>query len=296
MFTQISDIQAVLEAKQIKVDSIRFITQGVMTDKYHVHCGSEEYIVRCYPPSREWLAETEFRYLQLLRACQVLVPRPIFYQMEGIPLLLYERLQGDTLRNRYNTIPQMERQRLLDEIVDNYQKVSRVSTLGAGRSKGYDSWTNATWIEFLDCEIGKTRDVALQTNDTKVVKVCDGMQAFLPRISEIKQLVWSDFSMDNIIISPNGHLAGFIDWEGLMAGDPLLGVGYLLAHETTTFAEDIMKYPEYKKHRQIINFYAVLRYIRLYPYLKEALPNGTPRDPIENYLSYSVKHLIDFYE
>ncbi|WP_244949806.1 hypothetical protein [Paraprevotella clara] len=35
-------------------------------------------------------------------------------------------------------------------------------------------------------------------------------------------------------MSKDNHLAAFIDFEGMMSGDPLLGIGYILSHSSPT--------------------------------------------------------------
>ena len=104
-------------------------------------------------------------------------------------------------------------------------------------------------------------------------------------------LVWGDLSMSNIIVKSDGTLAGFIDFEGLITGDPLFGLGHLIAHEQETdFVNRLFRLYGVGDRRRV-DFYAVLRYCRLLPYCDQKLPNGTDRIPIGQYLPYACQRI-----
>ena len=70
MFTKKSEIEAL-----IGVSGLSYINKGVMTDKYEYKGTDEvEYIVRCYPFERSFLADAEFNYMQKFQKMHILAP------------------------------------------------------------------------------------------------------------------------------------------------------------------------------------------------------------------------------
>jgi aminoglycoside phosphotransferase (APT) family kinase protein len=295
MFTDIQSVKAQVESTCFRVDTLSYIPKGVMTDKYLIQSGHQYYIVRCFPKGREWLAEMEYNYLQLFQTLNIKAPKPHCYVVSPIPMLVYEYLEGTTLRDAYNNLSVTIKNKLAGDILKNYELISSVKSGGYGRSCGYDDWSDKSWNSFLQKEILQTRNIAEERNDEMTMKCCSGMLNNIPEISSGQfGLIWSDFSMDNIIVGHNGELSGFIDFEGLMSGDKRLGIGYLLAHEKSTFLDDILTCLKLGKDDPVIKFYAVFRYVRMYPYLNQNMPNGASRDSVDDYLAYSVKHIKDY--
>lgn len=292
MFTNEQEVKTQLESICFRVDSISYVPKGVMTDKYLVQNGHRKYIARCFPKGREWLAEMEYKYLCLFQTLNIKAPKPYRYTVSPISIILYEYIEGTTLSDIYGDLSATVKKTLVGEIVRNYELISSVKPSGYGRSCGYDHWSNESWIQFLRKEILQTRDIADTRNDEVAMKCCGGMLNNIPDVAHSQLgLIWSDFSMDNIIVDHDGNLSGFIDFEGLMSGDTRLGIGYLLAHEKSTFVDDILTYLKLGKDNSALIFYAVFRYIRMYPYLKQNMPNGVSRDSVDEFLAYSVKHL-----
>lgn len=295
MFTNRGAILAYLEANRYPVDYLSYINIGVMTDKYEFRSGGRRYIVRCYPDKRGWLAETEYHYLKLFRRIGVKVPRVCQYNKESPSLIIYEKLSGDTLDKVYGSLSYEERDIICKEIVDNYKKISNVLCKGYGMMTGFERFSSDSWSNFLESELLKAKNNLEKKGDSLKVRVAQGMINFLKAIHVDKgHLVWSDFSTQNIIVRDK-HLAGFIDIEGLMAGDPLLGLGYLIAHEgQSDLVRRLFRCYNIKGKEQTIDFYAVLRFMRLCPYLDDKLPNGTEREPISTYLPYSFQKMTSF--
>lgn len=295
MFTDIQEVKTQIENTCFGVDSISYIPKGVMTDKYLVKSNHSYYIARCFPEGRGWLAEMEYNYLCLFQTLKVKAPKPYRYVMSPVPILVYEYIDGTTLSEAYCELSAIVKNKLIGEIMKNYELISSVQPRGYGRSCGYDKWSDKSWDSFLRREILQTRDIAEKRNDEMTVRCCSGMLNDIPDVPHCQLgLVWSDFCMDNIIVDRNGDLLGFIDFEGLMSGDRRLGIGYLAAHEKSTFLDDVFTYLKLSEDNTAINFYAVLRYVRMYPYLNLNMPNGVSRDSVDDYLAYSMKHIKDY--
>ena len=285
MFTDIYQIRQDIENRGYAVSTIEYIAKGVMTDKYLVVAGGKRYIARCFPPGREWLAKTEFLFFNYFRPLGVKVPKPVFY-CDSPAMLFYEELEGDSLDNVYDNLSEDEKNVLCHEIIDNYNKICKIEASGFGRMTGYDKWSHTTWADFLNETIDIGYEVLKRDNRTVACDYVEDMRNSLSDCCHFKKsLVWSDFCKENIIVTHDHHLAGFVDIEGLIAGDPALGLGYLKAHDETDFPERIIEMGNYDSDRT--DFYAVHRYLGLLPYQEQALPNGAERTPIEFFLPYS---------
>lgn len=285
MFSDINQVSQYITSRGYVVDSIDYIDKGVMTDKYRVVSSGKRYIARCYPYRREWLAKVEFLYLNFFQPLGIKTPKPAFYN-DAPAILLYEEIEGQSLDEVYDTLSDEEKDSLCREIIDNYNKICKIETSGFGRITGYDKWSHTTWADFLNQTIDTGYEILKHDNRTEACGYVDGMRYSLGDCCHFKKsLVWSDFCKENIIVTHDHHLAGFVDIEGLIAGDPSLGIGYLKAHDETDFTKRIIEIGNYDSDRT--DFYAVHRYLGLSPYLEQALPNGSERTPIEEFLPYS---------
>lgn len=266
------------------------INRGVMNFKFHFSSNSRDYILRCYPKGREHLAELEFKYLSLFISKGIKAPVVKYFSSEYPGYIIYEKIKGLCLSEVFKNLTLSSQIKLCDEIIENYIKISSIKTSGCGVMSNYDSFIYDSWKDFLLHEIDKSllylNDIKSEFN-TAILRIY--LEQFISKyLIEKKFLVWSDFHSDNIIVSNEGKLAGFIDFEGLIGGDPLLGLGYLQAKEfNSDFFKQIYLSYNISAYKKIIDFYSIVRYLRLVVYEKFNLPNGSLRTPIKNFLPYS---------
>lgn len=289
MFTDIDQIKRSIINKGYEVESIEYIDKGVMTDKYLVVSSGKRYIARCFPTGREWLAETEFLYLHYFLPLGIKTPKPVFYSY-GPALLFYEEIEGTPLNERFETLSDDEKDILCREIIDNYNRICKIKPTGFGRMTGYEQWSHSTWTDFLNETIDKGYEILQRDHRTTACEYVADMQNSAKYMSGFKEsLVWSDFCQENIIVTHDHHLAGFVDIEGLIAGDSQLGIGYLKAHDKSDFVDRICK--AWNNTAARCDFYSVLRYLGLMPFQNQPLPNNSARTPIQEFLPYSHKLL-----
>lgn len=294
MFTSINTVFKQLNAEGWNDITLEYINKGVMTDIYKMHTKTKKYVVRCYPNPRRWLAEVEYSYLIDFAKKGIKAPLPVcINRTEGkIAYLIYEWVEGETLNDKFTTLNENELKNICIEVISNYQEINKIKVdkyggVNRGRINEYNSWSH-----FLKAEIEKSRKYFKQTKKIKYIKICNGLFDYVDKIKEPSPcLVWSDFSFDNIIISKDNHLAAFIDFEGMMSGDPLLGIGYILSHSSPTHPFTRLILEQYNIDRDVevkktLDFYAVFRYIRLSPYTNFNTPNNTIREPLDVFLSY----------
>lgn len=295
MFTSPSDIRQELLTLGYTPDEVAFVRQGVMTDKYVLSQNGQHYIVRCYPPGRGWLAEAEFRYLKLFESLHIKVPKACQFKKDGQAMLVYEMLEGYTLSEVYETLSDAVKETLCRDIVIRYKKISDILETGFGQVTGYRTYAHTSWNDFLSEAIAGAVTVFKTQGNKEKIQLCRGLSAYAKKLPTIApSLVWGDFSTDNIIVKSDGTLAGFIDFEGLIAGDPLFGLGHLIAHEQETdFVNRLFRLYDVDD-RLRVDFYAVLRYCRLLPYGSQKLPNGAERMPIEQFIPYACRQTTLF--
>lgn len=289
MFTDKAQIRQCIIDHGYEVEHIEYIDKGVMTDKYLVVASGKRYIARCYPQGREWLAETEFLYLRFFLPLGIKVPTPVFYCHKPA-ILFYEELEGHSLNEVYVTLSDDEKNALCCEVIENYNKICQIEPTGFGRMTGYEKWSHKSWGDFLNETIDKGHEYLIKERRKTACDYVENMKDAVSNMSDFKKaLVWSDFCQDNIIVTRDHHLAGFVDIEGLIAGDSQLGIGYLKAHDQTDFPSRIGKAWNHDTSR--CDFYSVFRYLGLLPYLDQPLPNNSERAPISEFLSYPHKLL-----
>lgn len=292
MFTNPSDIRRELSALGYEPEEVAFVRQGVMTDKYIFSQQGQRYIARCYPPGREWLAEAEFRYLKLFESLHIKVPKTCQFKKDGQAMLVYEMLEGQPLSEVYEILSDAVKETLCRDIVCHYKKIAHVRGTGFGQMTGFRSYAHLSWTDFLEEAIAGAETVFKVQRDKEKLQLCRILSTYAEQISPMKpSLVWGDLSMDNIIVKADGTLSGFIDFECLIAGDPLFGLGHLIAHEQETDFVNRLFRLYGVCDRQRVDFYAVMRYCRLLPYSCQKLPNGEERTPIREFLPYAYKRI-----
>ena len=290
MFVREENISRALQLYGIPYEWVEYIPIGVMTDKFAFGCGEKKYIARCYPKERGFLAEAEYRYMQEFRARGILCPRPMkMIEVGQHPCLIYEMLEGRMLSDVYDEMGENEKDKVCQEIADNYKRISKIYCSGFGRMLGYEKFAHGSISDMICDVVSKAESWIMQYGimNPQAKNVLDEFRGRASSFREIKpMLVWSDLGMDNIIVNTNGRLVGFVDFEGLMGADINLGIGYLQAHENNSdFVVRLMKMlPELEKGE--VDFYAMMRYLRILPYTHLPLPNGTKRDNLNYYMSY----------
>lgn len=295
MFTSPSQIYDELVRIGLKPQQLHYIDRGVMTDKYSFLHQGKYYIVRCFQRERAWLATAEFNYLKLFRQKGIKAPAPCIFSEHDIPLLVYERLEGDTLSDIFSSLDEAKKKSLCDEIASNYLKISNIINHGFGSMSGFGVFSVTSWQQFL---LNAVDNAETYCNSNKLPlkpHLFERLKEFALSLKDTEpRLTWSDFSSDNIIVRRDGSLSGFIDFEGLLSGDPPLGIGYLKAHESDSEIYKRISHAfggEYDN--RLIDFYAIIRWCRLLPYQKLPLPNGEQRMALNKYLPYAYKILED---
>ncbi|MGC3971059.1 MAG: phosphotransferase [Pirellulales bacterium] len=268
-----------------------WIEQGVMTHKCVVTvCSGQKYIVRFYPPGREFVVDYEPDILERAAAAGVNVPRVVVDSRRGISAQLnyvcYERLPGVSLAERIHQLSPPVLARLGLQLVEQLRKIATIRLEGYGEPvTGLRACSNS-WRGFLQSVVDVGTEAVAKLS---LLSAADGdllsrvVKRQLAEVVEIAPtLVWADVSYGNVLVNDAGELSGLIDFEGSLVGDSLLALGYLQAFSGRQglFLEISKSWgllPE-SKYWNVIDFYAIVRALRAAPfYTSKVLPNGAPR-------------------
>jgi aminoglycoside phosphotransferase (APT) family kinase protein len=269
------------------------ILRGVMTFKCLVETVNEEhFIVRFYPPGREAVLLCEPDLLARCHRSGLPVPLVIGDARTGpkaaLAYVAYRMIEGTTLSEALPHLTAVQQQVLASELARCLFELRQIELHGYGELVTGDRADDVSWRAFLKRSFDEGMESLEQT------RLIDS--ASLLRLRELVnrthydidwqscQLVWGDISFANIIIDSSGHLAGLIDFESSLSGDPLAALGYCFAcHGNHPFWEALVhRWPQAldAAAQERILMYAILRGLRLALYLDRPLPTGHPRDAL----------------
>lgn len=277
-----------------RVLAVEWLHHGMMTFKCRVRTARDDVIVRFYPASRSTLVHQEPDLL--LRCCRAgfPVPQPIGDSRTGpsAPLnyVVYRRIEGETLADRLPCLDTARRLVLAEDLARHLDHLQDLTFEGAGELVSSMVARDASWDSFVDgamrsgllsiCRNGLL-EPTLAADIERVIR--SGPPA---PVRATGRLVWGDINFGNVIVDENGRVAGLIDFEGCLSGDPLATMGYVAAvHGTDPFFTQLRQAwptPLSEEADDMIAWYALLRAVRLAIYAHLPLPTGRPRDPFVN--------------
>ena len=206
--------------------------------------------------------------------------------------VVYRLIDGERLTDQWDEMSQQQIVGVVDTIVENLKVLTGIRVAGYGGLTTAYLARHASWLEFLTLSFQAGIDAA-RSNETLPSGILRNIEKIDQHYTEFGRcgnaaLAWADISPDNIIVNSQGKLAGFIDFEGMLSGDPVLTLGYLYArYYETNFAEHILN--SYNSAAddlffRKVRFFAVLRGLRLMRHLTQPLPTGVERQPITQLL------------
>jgi len=283
----------VTELLDTRVLAVELLHQGMMTHKCRVYTeGGEDVIVRFYPLSRSALVNQEPDLLLRCHHAGLPVPQPIGDSRSGpsAPLnyVVYRRIDGKTVANQLPHFDQARRCILAEDLALHLHHLQNIAFEGSGELASSTTAKYASWSSFVEDAMYAGMAAIKQhmllepqlINDIERV-----IHLGLPAFARAPQrLVWGDINFGNILVRADGHIAGLIDFEDCMSGDPLATIGYAAAvHGTNPLLSELQQaWPASltKDDKYFIAWYALLRSLRLALYAHLPLPTGRPRDPL----------------
>jgi aminoglycoside phosphotransferase (APT) family kinase protein len=298
----------VLQAIGKAVGDVRQIASGVMTQKFKVTTVSgENYIVRFYPASRSHVREYEPDLLRRCNSLGIRVPEVVADSSGDASTaggyMVYKMLPGVSLSERLDHVGPQELTVVSRRIIDELKKLSRLQITGFGDLLNDRKAKLSSWYEF----VRQTFDLGLKASHERDLLSQELLNSLtliggrLDRFSRPVQptLAWGDLSPENVIVDLNGKFVGLIDFEGVLAAEFDLSLGFLRARCIGTPFYNAMAYnwPPNQFDQPRIELYVLVRALRLLQYSKGPLPTGVVRDPIELFLPAfhsSVNDMMDW--
>jgi len=271
------------------------ITEGVMNWKFRLLTpDGDAFILRFYPEARASLVDFEPDLLRRCRRHRMRVPDVVVDSRSGPradwSYVLYRMLPGRTLASRLEHIGDAQLRSLCRDI---YAQMAALAEL---KFRGYgDPLTGATardriWSGF----IRHTFDAALPNLarlDSLPRPVARDLEWIATRVDAIEPpgravAAWGDVSPHNIIVDDAHRLVGLIDFEGVLAAEMALNIGYLKAGMAgSRFCKCIeQQWRHDERLEDRANLYAVVRALRIMRYADKPLPLGRKRQPLEKFL------------
>ncbi len=278
--------------------SVEHIPRGAMTWKFEVRANDEErFIARFYPPGREHVLEYEPDLLRRCARTGVPVPLVVADGRSGPraprPYLLYRRIPGQPLADRWVEMSQEQRLRVARQLLAALRLLFTVPIEGwgelvTGRRARDDSWEQLLARAFEEGLATAQRSQTLEAGLIRALLDLRGSLAALPP-PQGGGLVWADVSPENVLVDEVGNLTGVLDFESCVGGASCANLGYCLAshfgtgfYESLRDAEEVEESSVFASHTEL---YAVIRALLIAQFAAPGpMPGGLPRKPVEEFL------------
>ncbi len=288
------------------VTNVSWISRGMMTHKFIVEASTQKYIVRFYPADRSFVVDYEPDTLRRLRISGLPVPEVLADSRTGPPALLgymlYPMIPGMTLAERLASATPFLPDRCCERLVQCLSQLGRIHFEGAGELVTALKGGATTWRVFVRESymegLKAIENHGFLTTDT--VQSLKSIAYFCDYISDgsTSDFIWGDPTAQNILVNEHGDLAGLIDFESVLAGDPLATLGNLYAaHSHDVFFQaviDLWPQPLQGDPWRRVLFYAILRTMRVAKFAHLPLPTGKPRAPLAEIFPNFLRAISEF--
>lgn len=269
------------------------IQRGMMTFKCRVQTErGDDVMVRFYPAGRSSVVHQEPDLLIRCQEAGLPVPKLLGDSRTGPPApfsyLVYFRISGETLADRLPLLDDKQCQCLAADLTKHLHRLQEVKLQGAGELVSGTAGHDTAWSTFVEHSMNvgleSIRQHALLA-PSLLSTLERAVRAGPPAAASVTgRLVWGDINFENILVTKQGAVAGLIDFEGCLSGDPVATLGYCQAvHGPEPFFHMLLRAwsdAESNLDHAQVAWYTLLRALRLARYAHLALPTGRPRDPL----------------
>jgi aminoglycoside phosphotransferase (APT) family kinase protein len=205
-----------------------------------------------------------------------------------LPYIVYRWIEGDVLADRLRTLPVDRQDAVAAHLGELLSRFRGVVCEGFGELVDGTRAQERSWEDFLASSVALGLE-AIARYDLLAPSLQERLRAALHQMRGLSPigestLVWGDVSFENVLIGQDDRVAGLIDFESCLSGDPLATLGFCYAAQGNhPFCSRLLSAsPEAAgaSARQRVALYAVLRLLRLAPHAHQALPTGYPRDDL----------------
>ncbi len=284
--------------------ALEFVPRGVMNHKFKVTLqGGESFTIRIYPPTREHLVDYEPDLMGRCAGAGLPVPKVLVDSRSGPGVgrsyTVYRWVEGVPLDQRLPNLAPRPLTQITQDLLHFLQGLARLPVAGYGDLLSASRASFHTRSEFFaaaisDCQSALTRG---HPDRETLIRLSSLLQkAGAAMTPEQPVLAWGDVSPENILLDPADRIVGVIDFEGTLAGDFSLTLGYAYARFfQTPFFEalsDVWPKNGHPPAGDHIKIYAALRALRLAPFATGPMPTGHPRTPLRQVLP-GLQYLLE---
>lgn len=274
---------------------IRKLDVGVMTEKYIAEVsGGINYMVRSYPISRSHIVEFEPDVIERCRANGLRVPEVVADSRLDVrsphQYIIYKMIPGTSLSQKIGILRKRSLSTIAGAVFDQLSAMADLPVKGFGELASADRASSETWMIFIESSFREglqaiQRDSTLSIVDVEKLLFVERHLASIPACTK-SGLAWGDVSPENIIVDKHGAFAGLVDFEGTLASEFALNVGYLWArYAGTKFCSHLLpNWQPSPEESMRAALYAVVRALRILRNGRGPLPLGRRRDPIDEVL------------
>jgi len=203
----------------------RRFTTGMAFFVYEVTCGAHQAVVRIGLPEQASVLQHGLWLSAQLKPLGVPLPEILGHgEHAGFPYVSMTRLPGTDLGHVLHALSNAQLRHIAGAVADAQVATAR---LGRGTGFGYASTAeeapHASWTDVVRAHIERSRGriAANGLFPTTVLDPVDRMMSgFAARLDAIEPMPFlHDTTTKNVIVSPDGYLAGIVDVDDLCYGD-----------------------------------------------------------------------------
>lgn len=277
-----------------EMKSVERIPFGVMTHKFAVHLAhGPSYVVRFYPPARSFVVEYEPDVLRRCGEADIPVPEAVCDSRTGpsatLAYLAYRMVPGINLEQRLALLEPSGRKEIARRVMECARKMKDIQMEGFGEPRDGFHAQEPSWRSFVEKSFHEGL-AAVQRGKLLRGDVVARLVDLGRRLEKFSQsgtsgLIWGDVRPQNILLDGHDRFACLLDFEGVLAGDPLmtLGYGHAALGDHPFFRDCVDCWPDVIDW-ELLYFYSVLRLLRLAKYAHLPLPTGHARTALADWL------------
>lgn len=274
------------------------ISAGVMTFKFAVTSASgDRIVVRFYPQARSHVVRYEPDVIARCRAHGLRAPELLADSRLGpaapLSYVAYRMIDGVPLHDRLAQLPSSAIRSIAESLCSALRSMRELGMDGFGDLETARAARFPSWEAFTSESLGegiamaRARRLLGDKQIDRLERILDGNEAFAPRVPSC--LAWGDVSPENVILDERDRVAGLVDFEGVLAADALLNLGYMSVRDpdATLYRALVRSWPEPLAEDDLarVDYYGVLRGARLLKHGGAALPTGLPSLPVTQFLA-----------
>jgi len=274
------------------VGSIEFVPRGVMNHKFKVTLRDDSaYGFRFYPSGRERIVNFEPDLISRYAAVGLPVPKVLTDSRSGPAVgqcyMVYHWIEGQPMDKRMPFLRPNQLTLIARELVEFLKSFTRLPVAGFGELESATKARYRTWREFLETSLAESLTAPGGNQwDQETVKIFKAAVELAASAAPEQKpvLAWGDISPENIVLDDQDRIAGMLDFEGTLAADFSLTIGYCQARFLNTpFFESLWRaWPKNERGSsdQTLQILALLRGLRLARFAGSPLPTGQARKPL----------------